>query len=691
MDQIRDSLGRLSELSDEELDQLTDGIVNEFESADAQDLSPEVVDSMTELAAALEAVKEEKSRREAEAAELSRRRDEAVARVKGDQEKDTSADDVEPDADHAAEAAASTPAETDTAEAAELSTTTDNAAELSQSSDADSEFGTAYEDEQEKRKEDGREVDADYKQEHAEVENGVNKDNDLKDEDQGAEDDGMKPSSARPENAGEGYSSDDADAKQAELNTNNEHDNDVPGVTSEDVAAEEDGDEESADDNGEEEEPVTASAGDGVQAPTSHRPKVTERATVAITAGADIPGVTAGSELPNMKAIAEAMTQRMHGMRRTSGGDGEQHTVATLVASYPEDRTLRNGEPEVNAEKIDKVTSPQAITAAGGFCAPVEVDYNVDSWGVTDRPVKDALASFNADRGGIRWTDQPVLGDLNSAVSTWTLQDDIDAATAGAPDPTKPCLRVVCGGENTAYIDAIPLCLTFGNLQTRAFPEQVAANNDLALVTFARYAEQRLLTRIGALSTQVTAGRFLGAARDYFNQVDRAAVAYRNRHRMRDAEPLRVIAPTWLKNLIRADLVNNMPGDGRDGNFELADAKINAWFRVRNINPSWTIDGETGQIFGAQGAGALLDYPSTVIWYLFAEGTFLFLDGGTLDLGLVRDSTLNATNDYKMFVETFEGVAMRGVESLRVTSTLKADGSVAGTVDTYTGADPGAA
>jgi hypothetical protein len=434
------------------------------------------------------------------------------------------------------------------------------------------------------------------------------------------------------------------------------------------------------------EAPVTAAANEGpeVQAPADRRPQPKATATVAIVAGADIPSITAGSELPNMRAIAEAMTQRLHGMRRTSGGDGEQHTVASLVASFPEDRVLRSGEPEANRDKIDKVASPQAITAAGGFCAPLEVDYEVFGFGTTDRPVKGALASFNADRGGIRWTDAPVLGDLDAAVSVWTQQDDIDAATAGAPDPTKPCLRILCGGEQTAIVDAIPLCLTFGNLQTRAFPEQVEANNNLALVTFARYAEQRLLTRIGTLSTQVSAAQKLGVARDLLNQVDRAGVAYRNRHRMNETDTLRVILPTWIKNAIRADLVNNMPGDGRDENFNLADARIAAWFSVRHINVSWTIDGETGQIFGAQGAGALLDYPSEVIWYMFAEGTFLFLDGGTLDLGLVRDSTLNSTNDYKMFVETFEGVAKRGIESLRVTSPFETNGAVAGTVDPTT-------
>ena len=151
MDQIRDALGRLSELSDDELNQLTESIVSEFESADAQELSAEVVESMSELAAALDAVKEEKSRREAETAELSRRRDEAVARVKGESEGDNVAEDNEPDADAAAEAATSTPAETESAKAAEMST----------EGGTDTEFGTAYEDEQEARKKDGRPVDED--------------------------------------------------------------------------------------------------------------------------------------------------------------------------------------------------------------------------------------------------------------------------------------------------------------------------------------------------------------------------------------------------------------------------------------------------------------------------------------------------------------------------------------------------
>jgi hypothetical protein len=81
----------------------------------------------------------------------------------------------------------------------------------------------------------------------------------------------------------------------------------------------------------------------------------------------------------------------------------------------------------------------------------------------------------------------------------------------------------------------------------------------------------------------------------------------------------------------------------------------------------------------------MVEFPDTFVWYIFAEGSFLFLDGGTLDLGVIRDSTLVGTNDYKMFVETFENVALVGVESLQVTSTINVNGVAAALRDTLGG------
>jgi hypothetical protein len=54
----------------------------------------------------------------------------------------------------------------------------------------------------------------------------------------------------------------------------------------------------------------------------------------------------------------------------------------------------------------------------------------------------------------------------------------------------------------------------------------------------------------------------------------------------------------------------------------------------------------------------------------------MYLDAGVLELGIVRDSTLNSTNDYQIFGESFENVAFLGIESLKVTTPVCATGEV---------------
>ena len=48
--------------------------------------------------------------------------------------------------------------------------------------------------------------------------------------------------------------------------------------------------------------------------------------------------------------------------------------------------------------------------------------------------------------------------------------------------------------------------------------------------------------------------------------------------------------------------------------------------------------------------------------FVGAPGAVVKLDGGTLDLGLVRDSVLNGTNDLQIFMEEWLGLCNRGIE-----------------------------
>ena len=84
-------------------------------------------------------------------------------------------------------------------------------------------------------------------------------------------------------------------------------------------------------------------------------------------------------------------------------------------------------------------------------------------------------------------------------------------------------------------------------------------------------------------------------------------------------------------------------------------------------------------MYATQAQGPLSDWPNEVVFYVYFEGAWTLLDGGTLDLGLVRDSTLNLANNFQMFAETWEGVFSRGLPSLRVNATICANGASAGT------------
>ena len=676
VDRIKEQLDTLTELTDEQVNELQAAIVGEFETVEKEDPTPQTVDTMTSLADALDTVRGEAKRREAQAEELAARAAEAAMRVKGNDD-DTEAEEMadgpmadgkaeDMDEDEDADKAPKAP-EMDKEEPKkmEASTATDNVSELS-TEEATTETDTAAE----------AAVEVEIKTEAvAEVAPA-------------AEAAVVEETASAEEPATAEFTADEAKDEEVAVEATDE----APAaevVTDEvatDAAVEADADAEASNETQEtdaqieqkdQEAPVTAAASEeAFEAPADRRPVAQASvAPVAITAGADIPGYTAGSTVDDMKDVADLMAKRIHTLRRVNGGDGEQHIVASVTTQFPEGRTLTQ-DAEANWAKIQAVTSPEAIVASGGHVAPFETRYEIFGLGSTARPVRDSLARFQADRGGIRFVTPPVLSSYGNAVGIWTAAND----SAETPSPAnKTSLTVTAASENAVATDAVTLQMQFGNLATRAYPELIARHNELGLIQHAREAEQNLLTKIGDASTAVTTTSLIGFGRDFLVQIGRAAAAYRSRHRLEADAPLRVIIPSWVKDAMAADLALAMPGD----NTLNAYAEIDGYIAARGVNLTVSLD---SGVYAAQTTGALIEFTDSFDWFMFAEGTFLFLDGGTLDLGIIRDSSLVGTNDYKMFVETFEGIAKVGVESLKVTSTIAVNGVAAALRDTTGGA-----
>ena len=672
MDQIKQMLDTLTELGEDQLADLQTAIVNEFETVEKEDPTPQTVDAMTSLADMLDTVRGEIKGRAAAAEELAARAAEAAMRVKG--QEDAPAEDAPEGEMPAEEAPAETEdkpeeapeeekkempmaASTSVEEGSELSTsveptetteTTEPVAELSAPEEVvATEIEPAAEAAVEVEAAAEATVEATPQAELSVVEEVTE--------------------STEPEVVAE------APAEEAVVASVEEEVQPTESETIEAPIAQED-----------QEAPVTAAANNEldalIEAPADRRPVAqVSAATVAITAGADIPGYTAGSSIDDMGGVAEAMAKRIHTLRRVNGGDGEQHIVASVTTKFPEERTLTQ-DAESNWNKIQSVVGPEALVASGGHQAPFEVKYDIFGLGTAVRPVRDCLPRFQADRGGIRYIVPPVLADYSGAVGIWTAAND----SAETPSPSaKLSLTVTAASETTVSTDAVTLQLQFGNLLTRAYPELIARHNELGLIQHAREAEGNLLTKIGAASTAVTSTSVVGLARDFLVQLGRAATAYRSRHRLDADAPLRVIMPAWIKDAMAADLTLSMPGDSTLN----AYAEIEGYIASRGINVCYSLDIAGGTAaFAAQSSGAMTEFPDTFIWYMFAEGSFLFLDGGTLDLGIIRDSTLVGTNDYKMFVETFENVAKVGVESIQVTSTINVNGTASALRDLLGGA-----
>jgi chemotaxis protein histidine kinase CheA len=669
VDNITAQLDQLSELTDDQITELESTVVDQFESFEQEPPTPESVEAMTTLADMLDAVKGEAARREAQTAELSARAAEAASRVHGDptdapadadadQDVDSPEDPTKDDDEDApVTAAVETEAATDEVEVA-VETAPESAEEAAPEADAETEFAAADE-----ALVETEEVVADAEPE-AEVSTELATDETPAEElveevsTELASDEATDEVATDPETELAAEASADADAE-------------VP------AEAEASNIEETDEQTAQEEAPMTAAAEESFQAPADRQPvaQVTE-APVAITAGADIPGYSAGSALNNMDEVAQAFVERLRTVKRANGGDGEQHVVASLVTNFPESRILTS-DAESNWDKIQNVVGPEALTASGGHATPLEVVYTVYGLGSDARPVRDSLPRFQADRGGIRFITPPVLASYTNAVGVWT--NTVDTTPGGA---TKATLSVTGAAEQTAVTDAVTLQLQFGNFFARAYPELVARHNELALIMHARQAELNLLAKIAAASTAVTTTSLIGFGRDFLVQIRRAATAYRSRQRIDPNTGLTAIIPTWVYDAIASDLALAMPGDGTLG---ISRAEIDGFLGTANVSLVASLDQNS---YGAQsGSGAaLLEFPDSFTWYLFAEGTFLFLDGGTLDIGIIRDSTLVSTNDYKMFMETFEGLAFVGVESLAITSTISVNGAAAALRDTTGGA-----
>lgn len=399
---------------------------------------------------------------------------------------------------------------------------------------------------------------------------------------------------------------------------------------------------------------------------------VTTTAGVALTAAAGSPEFRAGIELDREALARLTIDAIRQGVAAPPGMPFKMRLAqANWAESYPADRRIDGDDVFGDMRKLDDVRSRRALMAAGGWCAPSTIRYDIGTLGTTERPVRDNLTAFQSTRGGLRYfVDLSIAAtDTTDGITILTEEQDEGGTT------TKDCVVVECPTDSEIRADIIAACLQAGNLASIAFPELIAAWQDLLAIASARAADSALLDHIEAdpQTKVVQAGAWYGGWPTVVNAFSALAAGYRSRHRLGASDPLQALAPAWLADKLVIDSAST-----QTPNLEIGRAMVAAKIEMATgVRVDWYLDSATGDgmIIGEQAEGAVLGFPNPASIYIYPPGGILFIDQGMLNIGLIRDSALTETNDVRFFAEVFEAAAVIAAEVFKLELTLCGDGT----------------
>lgn len=353
-----------------------------------------------------------------------------------------------------------------------------------------------------------------------------------------------------------------------------------------------------------------------------------------------------GREVLTAAAFGEIAIKRWKGMGSQNPHSRTFHSIAQFEQSHK--YTVKPGDDDHNARVLAAVAREAAeggnLVASGGFCAPPEQLYNF--FNIATRAGILSLPTVNAPRGSINLPISPTFGDFfgqSGIAFEWTDENDVALSPA-----TKPVYVFECPDFQTCEVSAWPTILQFGNFASRFYPEAVANATALALI-----AADRTLNaaRLNFLRTGATAGVLDatsgGGLINLSRNLSSNAQLYRQTYAMDPNAVLEVVLPHWVPRALWGDAI------ARGSTVEYSDLRrrVNGIFAENDLRPNFVYD------FDDMTVGT---FPETTDALIYAPGTVVELDGGTLDLGVVRDSTLNAANDYQVFAEPFVGWCQPG-------------------------------
>ena len=390
-------------------------------------------------------------------------------------------------------------------------------------------------------------------------------------------------------------------------------------------------------------------------------------------------GSMSGSQLRSLVASAES-----------AGVPFRQQTgLATLRMEFPDDLIIDDANMDATAvlaraADVNRVGGRDALIAAG-WCSPSETMYDLCELPCSLDGVL-SLPEVLASRGGIRYTKGLDWAAIYNGTGYFHFTE---AEMSADPRPEKPCMEIPCPTFVECRLDVDGLCITGDIMQNRTYPEVTTQFIQGALCAHAHRVNAFKLAAIAAGSANqgsITQAGY-GAVANVLYAIELQIQAYRYRgRRAQEGNPalLELVAPYWIKGVLRADIANRNAPSGIGNPLMVSDADIVQWFATRGVAVRYVYDWQDLETIENDMTGdptPLTDYPNTVEFLLYEAGTWVVPSLDVITLDTLYDSTLIKQNRYQaLFTEQAFCITERCGGSLRFTVPICATGATGATV-----------
>ncbi|MEU2134409.1 major capsid protein [Streptomyces sp. NPDC018352] len=455
-------------------------------------------------------------------------------------------------------------------------------------------------------------------------------------------------------------------------------------------------------------EPIAASARPRVPLGLNNAqaPAVTDRESFQLVAAADVPGFSTGQQLNGLADFGQAWEQRMMPLISSGGGrDGGRQRVgvARIKRNTPAEFTIRD---DREAEEVIKRATDEtqlsggSLVAAGGWCAPSETMYNLCDMRITQEGMVN-LPSVTARRGGVRY---PADFDWAAIFGAWQNVGFHQTEAEAIAGTEKPCMEVPCPDDFIeCRLDVDGVCLRTPILTERGWPERVAQFTEGVLAIHAHKLNAWKIAKMEALSTPIampapgapnpqaaiTDPHGPGLIESVLSMLELQVQYQRYRERLSQNATLEMLAPYWLRGILKSDLRKKQAIERR---WSVPDGDIDGYLRSIGVNPQWVYDWQDAYAdqdpAGFGGTTIPTVWPGEVKILLYRAGSFFQLQADVISLDGVYDHASLTQNMYtSLFTEEGVQVCMRCGVSYVVTIPLCANG-LSGGLQTTTCAAP---